>query len=282
MENNAENNTEQKNIETDVKSKISVKLILKTIGLTLAFALFAFGYFVVTISAVAPKAAANAFATCGFDKTSYLIYKRVYAREKTNQNLYNVIQLSINRKNYKDMEYYINIMLSGDDFIKFSEKVDEATKNAVGEDFNTYINSYENYLTTQYTIALYKNGKFLEAKMIAIDSLDPDSSASALYAYTECVMNDENLLASQKTREFRSLKNKYACISELNARLAELDADDTSTLSKSEQIEILEQKIRLNEILYRIGKYTEDSAMTTNSETAIDDCTRAILELRSI
>lgn len=263
------------------RPEVNVKLIVKTALITLMLVVFAFGYFVVTISAVAPKTMANTFASLGFNKTSYLVYKRVYAREKTNENLYNVIQLSISRKNYKDMEYYIDLMLSGDNFNKFSAKVDEETKKVIGEEYNSYINSYANYLASQYTIALYNNGKILEAKMIAIDSLDPNSSASAFYAYTDCVMNDKNLLESQKTREFRTLKNKYGCISELNARLAELDADDTSTLSKVEKIEILEQKIRLNEIMYRIGKYTEDEVMAETSESAITNCINEINTLRN-
>lgn len=263
------------------KAEINVKLIVKTALITLMLVVFAFGYFVVTISAVAPKTMANTFASLGFNKTSYLVYKRVYAREKTNENLYNVIQLSINRKNYKDMEHYIDLMLSGDNFNKFSAKIDEETKKVIGEEYNSYINSYANYLAAQYTIALYNNGKILEAKMIAIDSLDPNGSASAFYAYTDCVMNDKNMLESQKTREFRTLKNKYGCIGELNARLVELDADDTSTLSKVDKIEMLEQKIRLNEILYRIGKYTEDDAMAETSKNAITNCVNEINNLRN-
>lgn len=267
--------------EQEKKPEVNVKLIVKTALITLMLVVFAFGYFVVTVSAVAPKTMANTFASLGFNKTSYLVYKRVYAREKTNENLYNVIQLSISRKNYKDMEYYIDLMLSGDNFNKFSAKVDEETKKVIGEEYNSYINSYANYLAAQYTIALYNNGKILEAKMIAIDSLDPNSNASAFYAYTDCVMNDKNMLESQKTREFRTLKNKYGCIGELNARLTELDADDTSTLSKIEKIEILEQKIRLNEILYRIGKYTEDEVMAKTSENAITNCINEINNLRN-
>jgi hypothetical protein len=233
-------------------NKLGFKGILRTAFVTILAMIGGIGFVLVSMSAVCPQVVSKAFDFCGFDDANYLVYKRIYAREKTNENLYNVIQLSINRKEYADMEEYIKIMLDGDNFAKFAKAIDKETKKVLGESFSIYADSYESYLRGELTLALYKNGNVLEAKMRALDSLFVD--AQEMYVYANCIADDQNLIDAQKQSEFNSLKSRYGVEDQLKSLLEELNDENLATDNYA-KISVLEQKIKLSEIRIIIASY---------------------------
>ncbi len=240
--------------------KLGFKGIFKTAFVTILAMVGSMGFVLVSTSAVCPNIVSKAFEFCGFDDANYLVYKRIYAREKTNANLYNVIQLSINRKEYADMEEYIKLMLEGDNFAKFAKNIDKETKKVLGESFSIYADSYESYLRGELTLALYKNGNVLEAKMRALDSLFVD--AQEMYVYANCIADDQNLIDAQKQSEFNSLKSRYGVEDQLKSLLEELNDENLATDNYA-KISVLEQKIKLSEIRMLIADYVAD-------ETSVD------------
>lgn len=244
--------------KTKSASKISFKLILKTAFITILSIVGSIAFAVVCMSAVSPKIVAEAFEYCGFDDAYYLVYKRVYAREKTNENLYNVIQLSINRKEYEDMENYIKIMIEGDNFGKFAKKIDEKTQEKLGDEYSIYVDSYESYLRGELTLALYNNNKTLEAKMRAIDSVYDD--ARELYVYVNCIAKDSTLTELQKESEISTLQNRYGVSEKLLDKIIELNDDYNLAVSDNDKISVLEQRIRIAEIREVIATYTAEES----------------------
>ena len=236
-------------------TKIGAKSIIKTAFVTLLAIIGSLGFVIVGMTSVCPNLVAKVFEYCGLDDAHYLVYKRVYARDKSNENLYNVIQLSINRKEYADMEKYIKLMIDGDNFIKFTKTIDEATKKALGEEYSIYADSYESYIRGELTLALYENGKVLEAKMRAIDSLFVD--VQEMYVYANCIAVDEDLTDLQKETEISTLQNRYEVDEKLINKLDELN-DDSLATDNYTKIAVLEQRIKISEIRIIIATYTSD------------------------
>ena len=260
-------------------NKIKVKHIIKTIFVTILAMLGSIGFLVVSMTSVCPNIISKVFDFCGCDDANYLVHKRVYARERTNENLYNVIQLSINRKEYRDMESYIKIMLDGDNFTKFAKAVDGATMKALGEEYSIYADSYESYIRGELTLALYKNGKTLEAKMRAIDSVYSDTRE--MYVYVNCIADDESLTDLQKQNEISTLQNRYGVSEKLSNKLDELNDDYNLATDDYTKISVLEQRIKIAEIRMIIANYSSDEEEVKSIQNQIKEWNNEIISLSS-
>ena len=275
MKKNKKNNENQ---EKDSTSRVSAKMIVKTIFMTIFTIACTIGFSVMAMTSVCPKVTIEVFDYCGFDDANYLVYKRVYARDATNENLYNVIQLAINRKEYEDMEKYIKLMLEGDNFSKFAKHIDGETKKALGEEYSVYVDNYEGYLRSELTLALYNNGNSLEAKMRAIDSAHDD--AREMYVYVACVASDKNLTDLQKKTELATLKSKYGIIDELNSLLQELEeVYDLATNTDYDKVSVLEQRIKVAEILEVIETYAGTTQSVQEIQENIKQWNKEIISL---
>lgn len=274
MNNKEANKQSRKN--NKATSQIGVKGILKTAFITVLVMLGTIGFVIVSMSSVCPNVIAGVFEHCGFDDAYYLVYKREYARDNSNENLYNVIQLSIERKNYVDMEEYIKLMLEGDNFAKFAKSVDDATKEALGEKYSIYADSYESYIRGELTLALYKNDKSLEAKMRAIDSVYGD--ARELYVYVNCIVSDDELTELQKETEISTLQNWYGVSEKLSNKLEELNDFDLTT-NVYDKIAVLEQRINIAEIRLIIASYVSSEEEVKSIQEDIKTWNAEIISL---
>ena len=131
--------------KNNIKYMLNVKLIVCTAIKTLLCVFVVVGFAFVSMSVVMPKSMSKFCNAVGLTETSYLINKRVYERSSSNEDLYNVIQLAINKDEYVDVEHYIKIMVSGDHFSDFASRIDEKTKQIMGEKYSVCLNSYEDY-----------------------------------------------------------------------------------------------------------------------------------------
>ena len=192
------------------KPKSLTKLVFSIIAKTVMAVFFILGFLIISVSVIAPGVMAPTYDALGLNKATYLIYKRVYNREATKENLYNLIQLSIENKEYEDQVTYIKQMLDDEEFADFAEEIDEATKKSLGKRYSIYADSYESYLRKHIVIALYSTGRELEAKMMAIDSVY--GSVDELYVYVNLVVNDTNLIEMQKESELQTLYSRYGII----------------------------------------------------------------------
>ncbi len=246
-----ENKTEQ---TITSKPKVKASTIIKTAVFTVVAILCSVAFGVMCLTVIAPQKTADTLKEYGFKDVHYTIYKRVYNRHSTNENLYNVIQHSISRKNYADMEFYIKEMLNGDSFAKFAKKIDEQTKLKLGDKYSIYTDSYEQYIRGNLVLALYNNNKDIEAKMRAIDSVY--NNVREMYIYVNCVETDENLTELQKESEMTSLNSRYGVSDELNKRLQELDDEYNMAIDNTTKVIVLQQKVLIVDIMTQIAKYT--------------------------
>lgn len=279
----------KKNIlnKTDIKKDESItKTIFSVIGKTLMAVMFILGFLVITISVVAPSVMAPTYEALGLDNATYLIYKRMYERENTQENLYNVIQLSIENEKYDDQVVFIKTMLEDEDFAEFSEKVDLKTKQVLGKRYSIYADSYESYLRKHIIVALYNTGQEMEAKMMAIDSVY--GTVDELYVYVYMVVNDDKMIEIQKESELKTLYSRYGIIDgasgtdALSLKMQEIDEKLSLAESNYDSVIYLEQKIKLEEIRYNLAKYAKDTAMEATSKNNIENWNNTKSELLKI
>lgn len=257
MRKNIQNKTSQ---DKPKLGKIIAFTTLKTLGVIC----LVFGFLISSLSVVAPKYMLKIFDTVGFDDAGYLVQKRMYERDCSNENLYNLIQRSIDSKKYKDQAKFIKIMIESDDYTNFCEDVDAATKLALGLRYSIYADSYDVYLRRHLVEALYKTNKQMEAKMMAIDSVY--GGLFELYMYVNLVVNDEDLSDMQKTTEITTLYSRYSIVSAIETKMLELD--ETLSLSESnyDSIIILEQKIKLAEIQEVLGSHAGNETLENSAK----------------
>lgn len=240
------------------------KTIISTVFKTLGILLFVFGFFVVSLSVFFPKTMIKSFDAVGLNKAGYLVQKRLYERNKSNENLYNLIQYAIEMENYEDQVKYIEILISSDDYSKFCEMVDVSTRKTLGEKYSVYADSYDTYLRRHLVISLYNTDRELEAKMMAIDSVY--SSLDELYVYISLVVTDEKLTDFQKESELTTLYSRYSIVSALETKLLELDELLSLSNSAYNSIIVLEQKVKLAEIQQILGKFAGNSALEKSAK----------------
>ena len=236
------------------KPKVKKGMVTKTAFFTIFVIITSMAFLIISLTPTCPSFVLKAFEYIGADNAYYTVYKRIYNRNRTDENLYNVIQLSINRKEYEDMEYYINIMLSSNSFSKFARKVDDATKVALGEKYSIYANSYESYLRGNLVLAMYKRGETLSAKMLAIDSVE--GAVRELYVYVDCIKQDTSLTAKQKETELYTLQSRYKLVDMLKDKLATLDDEYSMATTDGGKLVALNQKLLIGEIILSIGEYS--------------------------
>ena len=205
------------------ENKILYKTIVSTAVKTIGFIFVVISFFILIVSALAPNFAISVFDFVGARKTSYMVYQRIYDREPTNANLYNVLQIAINNDDYQNIEYYAKLMINGDYYDEFCKDIDKATREALDEKYSIYADNYDSYVNTNLVEALYKNGKKSEAKMLAIDSVY--ANVDEMYVYINCLLEDEKLTSLQLKNEIKSLHTKYGVIEELESRQEELDEE---------------------------------------------------------
>lgn len=236
------------------KSKFDVGSIFKTALMTVFCMVVCAGFLVVSLSSVAPDLMIKTFEYVGAKDAVYTIYKRKYNRDHSNENLYNVIQISINRLEYEDMANYIELMMNGDKFNKFAKKIDEETKKALGEVYSVYANSYETYLKGYWVLGLYKSGNTLSAKALALDSIE--GSVRELYVYVGCIQDDESLSENQKKTELLTLQSRFKLVDMLNGRLSSLDDEYSMATTEGGKLVAINQKILILDVILAIGQYS--------------------------
>ena len=230
--------------------------------------LFCLGFLVMSATVIAPRFVLKAYDLVGLDKAGYLVQKRLYIRDNSNENLYNLIQRAIETNQYEDQAKYISIMLEKDDYSQFQETVDIATKEILGEKYSIYADSYDGYIRRHLVTALYNTNNELEAKMLAIDSVY--GGLGELHQYVNLVVEDEGLSEFQKKTEIMTLYSRYSILSAIETKMLELDELLVMSSTNYDAIIIYDQKIKMAEIQFLIGKYADDDTLEDSAKTNME------------
>lgn len=267
----------KKNIQETNDINLS-NLILKTILKTVWVVLFSVGFIFMSMNIVAPKLVLDIYDYVGLEKPAYIVQKRLYLRDGTNENLYNLIQRSIEMENYTDQAEYIVVMLDSDDYVKFQESIDTATRESLGARYSIYADSYDAYLRRHLVRALYKIEDKTEAKKLAVESIE--NGMVEINEYIALVANDKLMTESQKQNEIGPLCSEYEINLALENELLELDEALVLSSSVYDKIVIINQKIKLAETQYRIAIYTGDDSLKNGVEEKLKDWKSEVEELK--
>lgn len=239
-------------------------LIARSFLITLSCVLFALGFLVSTLLAILPRQASRVLDDMGLSRAAYTAHQRVYLRDDSNENLYNVLQYAIKQKDYEGVEFYSTRMLSRKDFSVFASSIDSATRAAIGDRYYVFFGGYENYVRCSLTKAYYTNGKKADAKLLALGSFD--CLAGELGEYISCVNSDPDLTDVQKKSEIASFYNSFNMI---YIRLDDILASEYLDMSAYEdnfsRALVLRHMISISEskyfILLAVGKKDDAAAI---------------------
>lgn len=269
--------TKSKTSETSSKEIKLGGVVIKTVLKTLWLTAFILGFVIVGMSVLTPRIMLKSFDAMGLNRAGYLVQKRLYERDDSNENLFNLIQRAIEDERYKDQVKYIQIIMANDDYSEFCDAVDKETRQVLGQRYSIYADSYDTYLRRHLVEALYKTGETMEAKMMAIDSVY--MGLDELYMYVSLIINDDELLDMQKSTEITTLYTRYSITTAIETKQLELSELLDLTESNYDAVIILEQKIKLAEIQQVLGKYAGNATLENGATANIAEWTRRVARL---
>lgn len=181
---------------------------LKKFGLIFLCLLFAFCFVTVSIFFISPKVASQMFGAMNLKAAERTCLEEVYNREKSAENLYNLIVFEMKNGTDESELLHINMLVNLEDYEAFCKNADlsglAATKDKKLIAYNANIN---NFLLNQKVKCLYNLGisnptitKFVRKNLEK--STSPETS---FLTYIQFLLSDKNMNAESKKQLISSL-----------------------------------------------------------------------------
>ena len=172
------------------------KTIAKTIIILAIIVVFSsLGFYVIN-----PRFSANVCAQLGWNKAEISCYELLYARNKDNADLYNLIVKLGNVKEYEKQNEYIDKLQDSEDYATFCENMDKSVMDSFnqnkidGERFYTnevekFANIFKNYYKDTEEFKYYKDMKIyntsenviiMENKEVTTEAINMDPNSISI------------------------------------------------------------------------------------------------------
>jgi len=237
------------NIQNEEKGQGVQINVAKTVGLTFVKTIigmlgFAF-YFVCTMVCLAPKQMIKVFDFASLDNASLFCYERVYKQEQTLANLYNLVQKSIENKNYKKTNKYINELQGKSDYVNFCLKVNAASLKDKSKKYVAFYGDFDGYLVSQNVLALYGKNQKEEAMSVAeSDLINPNIYSFGLNAFVGEVESDKSLNENEKKAIKAAFIDKELTLNGQTKKLFEFISDRLNSLEINDDLTIEDKILR--------------------------------------
>ncbi len=247
------------------KQKLGRIITLTAIKTLIAFVIIAF-FACLAVYIINPKFAAEVTGNIGWHSAEVNCYELVYARSKSNSDLYNLIVKMDNTKKYVKQNEYIDKLTSNEKYLEFCDNMNasvvEAFNNGrLAKNKISLIYGINEYITSKKVINLIKMGKYEDAFNVATASINTDQSYEVtLYYYVDYLLSDE--VSSDVCKNYmQKLLDSSEILENLETRY---DAMDTGTdQNVARQIVSAYSKLKIRYTQYVIYK-------KTNSDMAAD------------
>lgn len=206
-----------------------VKTVLKTIAIILIIVVFsALGFYVVN-----PRFSAGVCEQLGWQNAEISCYELLYARNKDNSDLYNLIVKLGNADEYEKQNEYITKLQNLDDYETFCFNMDSSVINEYNagkieaKNLGLLYGTNE-YLSSRKVINLLNLGKYEDAYSLLLESKNTDRTYElVVYNYVE------NLYASEASADIKNnyfLKLKTDFLTYLQQKQASLPSVDSGAV----------------------------------------------------
>lgn len=274
---NKQNTQDEENIENNKNTKAISLTILTTFLKTALVLVCSVFYCFVMFCVLLPKSSAKLLESIGADETSLFCYERIYLKSKNLDDLYNLVQKSIECGQYKKTAKYINEMKNNGGYSEFCIEVNNAVICATEAKYIAYVGDLDSYLVAQEIIAEYNLGNKNKALTLALEDLNNNNIYSfGLSAYIETLDSDANVSDGTIKSTLVEIYNKtlgtkkvFEKVEERRNMVVHSSDDDktvkilkTYTALKIENIKqkfykALEDDVRLSETLIEIEELQE-------------------------
>lgn len=153
-----------------------------------------------------PKTSLEIHEMLGNNKMQEHNYRVIYARSNDIKDLYNLIIFEGYVENCKDELYYIDEMLTRNDYSEFCEQMDKASALEIEKkQLTSYSANVNGYLLSRKVICMYKLGENGLESYIYRQTAGGKLSEYSFSTYVDLVQADESLTDSQKSEKLSCL-----------------------------------------------------------------------------
>ena len=196
--------------EQPKKEKVNYTLtILSTFAKTLIVIIGSIFYLVSVSMSINPSFAIKIYEFFDAKDAVVVCYERVYNKSNSLNDLYNLVQKSIQAGDSKKTNKYIEILQSNSKYLEFCHRVNHSVKQVTEKKYYAYVGDLDSYLISQNIIALYENGKKEKALNLALTDLTNNNIYSTgIATYIDLLMNDTSLEFETREQNLNALLNE--------------------------------------------------------------------------
>lgn len=185
--------------------KISAKILLACLVL--------FFYIISVLFFLAPNIDAKLFNFFGLTKAEESCYLQVYDNSGKITDLYNIVLFEQENGNYEKEIYYINVLMSDDEYESFCEKMNKASIKSSSKELYAYVGDVNAYLINRkvkclYALNLensYENRSSAIIAYVRNQLKSENAYETSFLTYVNLVLNDKTLTDSQIKETFEIL-----------------------------------------------------------------------------
>ena len=192
------NDSKEKNYDIKRASKIALKTLLDSFVVIM--------FIICSLFVVFPKTSLKLHKLIGNKNIQEYNYKIIYSRSKDIKDLYNLIIFEGNAGNFNDELYYINELLSKNDYQAFCEQMDKASVEELKRQHLTTSSANVNgYLLSRKVICMYNLKESGLETYVYRQTLEGKLSEYSFATYVDLVYADENLTKNEKAEKLSCL-----------------------------------------------------------------------------
>lgn len=185
--------------------KITAKILLACLAL--------FFYIISVLFFLAPNIDAKLFNFFGLTKAEESCYLQVYDSSGKITNLYNIVLFEQENGNYEKELYYINVLMSDDEYESFCEKMNKASIKSSSKELYAYVGDVNAYLINRkvkclYALNLensYENRSSAIIAYVRNQLKSENAYETSFLTYVNLVLNDKTLTESEIKETFEIL-----------------------------------------------------------------------------
>ena len=205
----------QETTKDSVINKNLIKSSLKIFAKVMFCVMVGFFFFVTSMFYLAPKINAKMFNFFGLTKAEESCYVQAYKNSGKTSDLYNLVLFEQEHSNTEKELYYINVLLSKNDYSDFCLKLNSSAIAKTEKNMYVYVGDVNAYLVNRKLKCMYQlnskvtyeNRSKLVVSFVRSCLAGENLTELSFSTYVSLVLQDETLTSQQKVSEFETFEN---------------------------------------------------------------------------
>lgn len=205
----------QETTKDSVINRNLIKSSLKIFAKVMFCVMVGFFFFVTSMFYLAPKINAKMFNFFGLTKAEESCYIQAYKNSEKTSDLYNLVLFEQEHSNTEKELYYINVLLSKNDYSDFCLKLNSSAIAKTEKNMYVYVGDVNAYLVNRKLKCMYQlnskvtheNRSKLVVSFVRSCLAGENLTELSFSTYVSLVLQDETLTSQQKVSEFETFEN---------------------------------------------------------------------------